>query len=87
MSTDAQTWCERCKGASGCSLPRVPRKTACKAFEAFEYFVPAIIQGHIQPDGWADASRAMGLCGDCGNRELCMFDCREGGVWHCEEYR
>ncbi len=85
MSTDARISCERCKGAAGCNLPRKP-KTACKAFEAFEYFVPAILQGHVQQDGWAETSRAMGLCGDCGNRKSCMFQRREGGVWHCEEY-
>lgn len=87
MSKDAQIWCERCKGAAGCNLPRKPAKKGCKAFEAFEYFVPAILEGHIKPEGWVESSRASGLCVDCENRKDCIFYAREGGTWHCEEYR
>jgi len=30
---------------------------------------------------------AMGLCGNCGNRDSCTLQDSPGGVWHCEEYR
>ncbi len=30
---------------------------------------------------------AAGLCFDCDNREGCVFEKPEGGVWQCEEYR
>ena len=87
MSPDDQAQlCERCKGSAGCDLPRKSGNSACKAFEAFEYFVPAILQGEIQKEGWVNSTRTFGLCGDCGNRPSCMFVRREGGVWHCEEY-
>jgi len=87
MSKDAHIQlCERCKGSAGCDLPRKPGKSACKAFDAFEYFVPAILQGQIRYEGWDAVNRAAGLCGDCGARDTCMFRRREGGTWHCEEY-
>lgn len=28
-----------------------------------------------------------GLCTTCENRDGCVFSRREGGIWHCEEYR
>lgn len=87
MSQDARIQlCERCKGSAGCDLARKSGKSACKAFEAFEYFVPAILEGQIQNEGWVNSTRSSGLCGDCGNRQSCMFVRREGGTWHCEEY-
>jgi hypothetical protein len=68
-------------------MPHKPGKSAsCKAFEAFEYFVPAILHGQIQQEGWVNSARSSGLCGDCGNNTSCMFVRREGGTWHCEEY-
>ena len=27
-----------------------------------------------------------GLCSNCSNRETCMIQKPEGGIWHCEEY-
>jgi len=87
MSTGERTiLCERCKGAAGCNLPKNPGMTSCEAFEAFEYFVPAILDGRIKTEGWTDSARSMGLCGDCANRDTCMYVRREGGTWHCEEY-
>jgi len=80
--------CKTCKGAAGCNVPRKATKPVgqCKAFESFEYFVPAILQGQIQHEGWDAVNRAAGLCGDCGARDTCIFRRREGGTWHCEEY-
>jgi hypothetical protein len=30
---------------------------------------------------------SKGLCLDCENRHHCAMQPRDGGVWHCEEYR
>ena len=80
--------CSKCKGAAGCDvrLEATRPVNACKAFEAFEYFVPAILQGHVQKETASVSVRASGLCADCGSRDTCMFRRPEGGVWHCEEY-
>lgn len=32
-------------------------------------------------------SRSMGLCAFCENQDICTIPKKEGGVWHCEEYR
>ncbi|HQG30499.1 MAG TPA: hypothetical protein PLA83_01110 [Deltaproteobacteria bacterium] len=31
--------------------------------------------------------KALGLCSNCVNREVCRFPRPESGVWHCEEYK
>ena len=34
-----------------------------------------------------ETARTMGLCAFCDNQGTCANSDREGGVWHCEEYR
>lgn len=83
--------CSTCKHASLCTLPRDPRIPLlyCEEFE-IEVTTPrktslGDVESHV-----ADvekSSPSMGLCFDCENAQTCVFQKREGGVWHCEEYR
>ena len=34
-----------------------------------------------------DHHKYKGLCVNCENKETCIYATREGGVWHCAEYR
>ena len=33
------------------------------------------------------SARNMGLCAFCESQKTCTIPKKEGGVWHCEEYR
>jgi hypothetical protein len=84
--------CARCKGSAGCTILRDPDKPIlrCKGFDSFQYSVPMGLREKAKEAALGrqrGPSRIEGLCGDCGNRESCVFRQREGGTWHCEEYR
>ncbi|HRU06819.1 MAG TPA: hypothetical protein P5137_13710 [Candidatus Brocadiia bacterium] len=32
-------------------------------------------------------TKALGLCSNCDEREVCVYPKPEGGVWRCAEYR
>lgn len=79
--------CIRCARAAACTIPVDAGEPvlACARFEGMDSSSPASASAtrivyEIAP------SRVEGLCGDCENRESCVFRRREGGTWHCEEY-
>jgi len=39
------------------------------------------------PSKEVSSSRNKGLCGNCDDNAVCVFNRPEGGVWFCEEYR
>lgn len=78
----------QCAREAGCTIPDELGKPmlSCAWFESLEGVFPG---GAANPaDGSEDRpNRLDGLCCDCENRESCVFRRREGGIWHCEEYR
>ena len=87
--------CSTCKNALSCTFPRDPDKPALYC-EEFEIEKPAPIGAARKEKPQAaepyvterkDATKFIGLCSDCENRQTCVFPKPEGGVWHCEEYR
>ncbi|HOZ45510.1 MAG TPA: hypothetical protein PLO37_11555 [Candidatus Hydrogenedentes bacterium] len=80
--------CVRCSRAAACPILRESGEpvASCSAFEAAG-------GSRWEKAKEADAAhqrsfdRVAGLCIDCAYRSVCAFRHREGGVWHCEEYR
>ncbi|MFO7676729.1 MAG: hypothetical protein R6X12_10485 [bacterium] len=85
--------CTNCNNADHCSYARNAKKPVqfCEMYD-----------GHSEEPARADLSEVLrsdpadlrpemphskGLCVNCANRETCAWAQREGGVWHCEEYR
>lgn len=79
--------CIRCARAAGCTIPQESGEPilSCVWFESIEQSSSGYAEdmGNVRE---GSASQVEGLCGDCGNRESCVFRRREGGTWHCEEY-
>ena len=86
--------CSTCKHAPTCTFPRDPQGVAfyCEGFE-IEGTPAKKNVGEIAPQSTAsfavaeDSAGLVGLCGDCENRQTCIFPRPEGGIWHCEEYQ
>jgi len=87
--------CSTCKNAPGCTFPRDPNEPVlhCEEFYGEE---PSPIEStgkdrspptlsYVAKE--RESAESVGLCGDCEDRETCMFPKLEGGIWHCEEYR
>ncbi len=86
--------CSTCRNAATCTFTTGHKKPVvdCEEFDAEEAY-------HVETTGRdrpartypysakeEDLDKSLGLCGDCENREACVFPKLEGGVWHCEEY-
>lgn len=85
--------CANCSNADHCSYARNARKPVqyCEMYDGYsEEPARADLSEVLRPDP-ADLRPEMphskGLCVNCANRETCVWAQREGGVWHCEEYR
>ncbi|HPO13573.1 MAG TPA: hypothetical protein PLI09_09025 [Candidatus Hydrogenedentes bacterium] len=80
-----ETLCTKCKWAAGCTFPSESGEPilSCESFERLQ----GLTRKRTASLASINPSRINGLCGDCGNRETCVFRQREGGTWHCEEYR
>ncbi len=80
-----ETLCTKCKKAASCTFPGEADEPilSCETFEQIKRLTQ---KPRVQPSpinqGWIN-----GLCADCVNRKTCVFRQREGGIWHCEEYR
>jgi len=87
--------CSTCSNAATCTFTRGQKKPVweCEEFEAEEACriettgtdKPSRTYPYVAED--ADSDKYLGLCGDCENRQGCIFPKPEGGVWHCEEYQ
>ncbi|RKX77095.1 MAG: hypothetical protein DRP87_10080 [Spirochaetes bacterium] len=86
--------CATCRFASTCIYPSntIHPVVACEEFETVgektgrggipaKWRTSAVKRKDMNPEG------LIGLCVDCEERENCMYARREGGVWHCEEYK
>lgn len=77
--------CVRCARAAGCEIPGDwdGPMLACDFYEDIECLL--LNKGAV---AWLpEPERMEGLCVDCENRGVCILRTREGGTWHCEEYR
>ena len=64
----------------------------CEEFESAETPQPRTLMKRRSLEaemhsGVQDIGAIQGLCINCIDREHCTLGPREGGVWHCEEYR
>jgi hypothetical protein len=87
--------CCNCRNAGDCTF-RKGRKTPAPYCEEFSIdILPAEKPTEKEaplPTCSADGDaripwNLLGLCGNCDNRETCLYPKPEGGIWHCEEYR
>jgi hypothetical protein len=79
--------CAGCMLAAGCTFPGESDEPilSCGTFDSLAGSARKNAKDACEVNQ-RDPSRIDGLCGDCGNRESCVFRQREGGTWHCEEY-
>lgn len=79
------TLCVRCSLAAGCMIPEESAEPVkwCDSFEDMENLLSRSDAVFWLPE----PGRTDGLCVDCTNRGFCILRTREGGTWHCEEYR
>ena len=85
--------CANCNNAEHCTYARNAKKpvTYC---EMYDGYAPeparADLSEVLRPDPAdlrPELPASKGLCVNCANRHTCVWAKREGGVWHCEEYR
>lgn len=83
--------CDSCSEADLClSSPRRPI-LYCEQFD--NYTPPAkkkpvqVIKTNFHSEKNENDAKLLGLCIDCDFRAECPFSKRQGGVWHCEEYK
>ncbi|HNR31097.1 MAG TPA: hypothetical protein PKI11_09425 [Candidatus Hydrogenedentes bacterium] len=83
-----QALCTRCASAAHCTIPGETDDPIlfCDFFEKIEGAIVWSAE-EVCDINQPDPGRLDGLCGDCENRKSCVFRRREGGTWHCEEYR
>jgi len=85
--------CANCNNAEHCAYARNARKPVqyCEMYDGWsEEPTRADLSEVLRPDP-ADLRPELplskGLCVNCAHRATCAWAKREGGVWHCEEYR
>ncbi len=80
--------CSKCRRGAGCAVPGESGEfiVTCDSFEGIQPFLCRHGKELAGPS-LRELGRIEGVCGDCENRGSCTFLQREGGVWHCEEYR
>ncbi len=85
--------CVNCNNAEHCSYARNATKPVVYC-EMHDAFAPepstADLSEVLRPDPSElrpELPLSKGLCVNCANRGECVYAKREGGVWHCEEYR
>lgn len=85
--------CANCNNADHCTYARNAKKPVqyCEMYDGWSGEpISADLSEVLKPDP-ADLRPEMplskGLCVNCANRTTCAWAQREGGVWHCEEYR
>lgn len=80
--------CSTCNSGSVCTR-RKGVKLPVLFCEEFDDWTSLDMESQPIPvmEGEETVPEAMGLCGNCGNRESCTLQDSPGGVWHCEEYR
>ena len=93
--------CTNCRHQSTCTFPGCADKPKlfCEEFECLGASCAEAESGlgilntkpaamvKEQDAGETDASKYLGLCVNCDNRESCNHPKPAGGVWYCEEYR
>jgi hypothetical protein len=84
--------CSVCKEASTCTYRRNPWQPVwqCDEFECESIQVSTFppIDSPFKSDTEHESSgKYKGLCVNCENRETCIYQKPEGGVWHCDEYK
>lgn len=85
--------CSTCNNAEHCNyaLRASEPVTSCEMFDAYTPEPATAVISEVLKLDPADLRPtlpdAKGLCVNCANRETCIYAKREGGVWHCEEYR
>ena len=92
--TKGRGLCSTCKNRPSCTFPTSADKPVAYC-EEFEFDEPTSGKRAGRAPSTAEPRREheektshyTGLCVDCVNRQTCMFDKPEAGVWHCEEYR
>lgn len=75
--------CTRCALAAACAIPLESEGPVLSCGSFRKVNVATLWRTQTKQSGPVPID---GLCGDCGNREACVFRRREGGTWHCEEY-
>jgi hypothetical protein len=88
---EASGLCSTCEHEPGCIYSADANRMVqqCEEFDlpfAEPAHGPAAAGVHTSPDNGRDSKSVAGLCLNCGNREACIFQKPEGGVWRCEEY-
>jgi hypothetical protein len=87
--------CANCNNAEHCSYARNAKKPVmyCEMYDGYaEEPVRAELSEVLRPDPAdlrpeVEMPQSKGLCVNCAHRDTCAWSKREGGVWHCEEYR
>ena len=85
--------CANCNNAEHCTYAQNARKPVMYC-EMYDGYSPeparADLSEVLRPDPSElrpELPMSKGLCVNCANRDTCIYAKREGGVWHCEEYR
>lgn len=78
--------CITCRFADTCvNLAKAAEPVwRCEEFEVEPYKPVTKYYGEKCDENNCDVY--IGLCADCENRNSCMYEKPEGGIWHCEEY-
>ena len=91
--------CSICRNDPDCIYPKDSGRpvTECAEFEVCVITPPPQAAGKANSPSNNGATsyfsqeshpgKYMGLCGNCEDRETCIYPKPEGGVWHCAEYR
>lgn len=85
--------CANCNNAEHCSYAHNAKKPVqfCEMYDGFsEEPARADLSEVLRPDPAElrpELPHSKGLCVNCASRTTCAWAQREGGVWHCEEYR